>query len=273
MTRVRRRMYRRKRRARQVCLLLVLLLVGAVAVMCRRPQMEHEQIVSPTPTPVASSWDRTVTTREITLRAETWYTIQTGVFSARDAALEKADDYTSRGAPGTVVEDGGKWRVFIASYGQEADAAAVRQRLGEMQRVETYLYRWTCPELRLRLSGMAGQLDVAEAGMSLILQTATALRDTAMELDAAQLTADDAARIIADLDAQIGLWVETARERFGRQAPEMVQLMLTIADGWPARKRALAEAASVTELSALCKAHGMELFCEMIGLRRALGAQ
>lgn len=272
MTRVRRRMYRRKRRARRLCVLLVLLIAGAVAVMCHRPRMEHEGIASPTPTPVASSWDRAVETREITLQTEIWYTIQTGVFSAREAAMEKADDYAERGAPGTVVEDGGKWRVFIASYGREEDAAVVRHRLGEMQRVETYLYHWMCPELRLRLTGMAGQLDVAEAGMSLVIQTASVLRDTAVELDASQLTTDEALRIVADLDAQICLWADTARERFGREAPEMVQLMLTIADGWPARRKALAEATSVTELSAICKAQGMELFCEMIVLRRKLGA-
>ena len=170
----RRRTYRRRRRRARLLRLAVLLLIaaGAVLLFTRRPGMLTERIQQATPTPSATAWDKTKVTREVTLPAETWYTIQTGVFSASEAAQVKAGAYTERGAPGTVVQDGGKWRVFIASYGREDEAAAVRQRLGEVQRVETYLYHWTCPELRLRLTGMAGQLDAAEAGLTLFSQAA-----------------------------------------------------------------------------------------------------
>lgn len=243
----------------------------AAVVLWRRPTLRSELITQPTPTQAAPGYDRTAATREVLLPAQTWYTIQTGVFSTQEAAQEKASAYTDRGAPGTVVADGGKWRVFIASYGREEDAAAVRQRLGEIQRVETYLYAWTCPEIRLRLSGMAGQLDVAEAGLTLMSGAGEILRDTAMLLDASQLTAEEAMTAALELDGQIRLWAETARERFGRQPPDMVQELLSLADDWENRFKELQQAAaSATTLSAGLKLHGMGMFDDMISLRRAL---
>lgn len=277
MARVRRRMYRRrKRNRRRLCIAAVLILLGVtmLAVWVRRVPMLTERRVQPSPTPVTSSWDRTVVTRDVTLQAETWYTIQTGVFSALEAAQEKADAYTDRGAPGTVIEDGGKWRVFIASYGRETDASAVRTRLGEVQRVETYLYHWNCPEICLRLTGMAGQLDVAEAGLTLMTQSASLLRDTAIMLDAGQVTTAEAVRTIEELDSQVTLWADTAKARFGKQPPQLVKLLLDMTDGWVKRCRALKSAAdSATTLSAELKGQGMEMYDEMISLRVALSEQ
>ena len=275
MARSRRRTYRRRRRRARLLGLAVVLLIaaGAALLITRKPDMLTERLRQATPTPSAEAWDRTKVTREVTLPAETWYTIQTGVFSAPEAAQEKAGAYTERGAPGTVVQDGGKWRVFIASYGREDEAAAVRQRLGEVQRVETYLYRWTCPELRLRLTGMAGQLDAAEAGLTLFSQAAALLRDTAILLDAAQLTVEEALLAVKELDGQISLWGTTARERFGQRPPEMVQQLLTAADSWQTRRKAIEAADSVTRLSAELKGQGMQMFDEMIRMRAEMGAQ
>ena len=268
-------MYRRRVRRRRWLLVFVLLLTAAGVVWAMRsPKLRAEWIASPTATPVTPAYDQTVETREVTLAAETWYAIQTGVFSTKEAAEEKAAAYTDRGAPGTVIEQDGKWRVFIASYGAEAEAFAVRQRLGETQRVETYLYAWECPELRLRLTGMAGQLDVAQAGLTLLLQTAARLRDTAILLDAGQLTVEEAGQVIADVDGQITLWASTARDRFGRQMPELLQQMLALTDDWGTRKKTLTDAAaSVTELSAALKGQGMEMYDDMIRLRNGFMAQ
>ena len=160
MGRVETRIYRQKQRKAKwrrwllgiaaVMVLVVLLWRGGQAAFVT------DYIGLPGPTPLESAFDRTVETREVTLNAETWYAIQTGVFSTQEAAVQKADAYTQRGAPGTVVRQGEKWRVFIACYGTEEEAAAVRTRLESNQKVDTYLYAWECPEVRLRLSGMAG---------------------------------------------------------------------------------------------------------------------
>lgn len=277
MGRVETRMYKRKRqRARTLRWIVILLMLGGAAFLLwhnGHASFIAEKIGLPTPTPVASAYDEKVETREVTLEEETWYAIQTGVFSTQDAALQKADAYAQRGAPGTVVQEGEKWRVFIACYGTEGEALAVRTRLETAQRVDTYLYTWECPELRLRLTGMAGQLDAAEAGFTLLTSTAAALRDAAMELDAAQLTTQEAIAAVEALDGQITLWEDTAKRRFGVSIPALVEDMLAITVGWDARCAALKAAGDATSLSAALKAQAMGMFDEICTWRAELAAQ
>lgn len=277
MGRVETRIYRQKQRKAKwrrwllgiaaVMVLVVLLWRGGQAAFVT------DYIGLPGPTPLESAFDRTVETREVTLNAETWYAIQTGVFSTQEAAVQKADAYTQRGAPGTVVRQGEKWRVFIACYGTEEEAAAVRTRLESNQKVDTYLYAWECPEVRLRLSGMAGQLDAAEAGFTLLTTTAATLRDTAMELDAAQLTNQEVMASARALDDQIALWEDTVRSRFGKSAPALVEGMMTITGGWDARYAALTAAQDATALSAALKAQAMGMFDDICTWRTALKEQ
>ena len=277
MGRVETRLYRRKKRRNKLlrrAFLILLLVAGGVLLWRWKPSgMMIERLAGPTATPLTFSYDQTVETREVTLAEETWYAIQTGVFSTEEAAAQKADAYKDRGAPGTVVREGEKWRVFIACYGTEAEASSVRTRLEQNQRVDTYLYAWTCPELRLRLTGKVGQLDAVEAGFTLMLSAAAALRDTATELDAAQLTTQEVADAVAALDEQIKLWEDTIRSRFGKNLPALVQDQLSMAENWKARAAAMAEASTATDLSAALKAQAMGLYDEIIAWRKAFAAQ
>ena len=277
MGRVETRIYRQKQRKAKWRRWLL----GIAAVMVRvvllwrggQAAFMTDYIGLPAPTPLDTAFDRTVETREVTLNAETWYAIQTGVFSTQEAAVQKADAYTQRGAPGTVVRQGEKWRVFIACYGTEEEATAVRMRLESNQKVDTYLYAWECPEVRLRLSGMAGQLDAAEAGFTLLTTTAATLRDMAMELDAAQLTTQEVLQAARALGEQIDLWEDTVRSRFGKSVPALVEGMLTITGGWDARYAALTAAQDATALSAALKAQAMGMFDDICTWRTALKAQ
>ena len=277
MGRVETRMYKRKRkRAKTLRLLMLILLVSAAVILAwgRLPKEFIAEKILPSPaSKKPSGYDQTVETREVTLAAETWYAIQTGVFSTQEAALQKADAYADRGAPGTVVQQGEKWRVFIACYGTEAEAAVVRTRLETNQKVDTYLYAWECPELRLRLTAKAGLLDAAEAGFTLLTSTAAALRDTATELDAAQLTTQEAQQAVSALDSQISLWEETVRSRFGRDIPALVQGMLDIAATWDDRYDKLRACEDATALSAELKAQAMGMFDEVCTWRRSVAAQ
>ena len=148
----------------------------------------------------------------------------------------------------------------------------MRQRLGENQRIETYLYRWTCPELQLRLKGMAGQVDVAEAGFTLLLQAARTLRDTASLLDAGELTLTEAQEQITVLDGQLTLWRQTAQERFGRNPPSPIKELLALSDAWAQIRGNLENQDSKTALSAQLKLEGIGLFGRMIALRQGMGA-
>lgn len=276
MGRVERRVYRRKlarRRCVRTVVLLVLIAVTVAAMLGqeRRARLSAEAIAQPTATPIAVSYDQSLVEREVTLPEETWYAIQTGVFSTQEAAQEKAGVLTQRGAPGAVVQDGDKWRVFIACYGTETDAASVRQHLGENQRVETYLYRWTCPELQLRLKGMAGQVDVVEAGFTLMMQSVRLLRDTASLLDAGELTQLEAKQALSEQEKQVRLWEKTTNDRFGRNPPSPVKELLNQLQAWTAALDACRQQETKTALSAQLKLEGIGLFESMVKLRATLG--
>ncbi len=277
MGRVETRMYKRKRQRSKVIRVMVLLcLLGAAGLLAgkRLPRGFMTELISlPTSTPVTSAYDQTAETREVTLAEETWYAIQTGVFSTQEAAYQKADAYTQRGAPGTVVQEGEKWRVFIACYGSEEDASAVRTRLEQNQKVDTYLYAWKCPQLRMRLTGKKGQLDAVEAGFTLLTSTAATLRDTATSLDAAQLTNQEALSVVAALDGQITLWEDTIRSRFGKSVPALMESMLTISSNWDKRCQRVQSSEDATTLSAALKAEAMGMYDEIIAWRNALAAQ
>ncbi len=277
MGRVETRMYKRKRqRSRAFRVTVLLCLLGAAILLAgkRLPKGFITELISvPTPTPVTSAYDQAVDTREVTLAEETWYAIQTGVFSTQEAARQKADAYTQRGAPGTVVQEGAKWRVFIACYGTETDASAVRTRLEQNQKVDTYLYAWKCPQLRMRLTGKKGQLDAVEAGFMLLTSTASALRDTATSLDAAQLTTQEAISAVSALNGQITLWEDTIRSRFGKSAPALIESMLTITANWDGRCQRVQSAEDATSLSAALKAEAMGMYDEIIAWRNDLAAQ
>ncbi|MGN1368358.1 MAG: SPOR domain-containing protein [Aristaeellaceae bacterium] len=277
MGRVETRLYKRKlRRSKAIRAAVLICLLGA-AVWLAWMRLPHgfitEMIALPTATPLTSAYDQTVETREVTLPEETWFAIQTGVFSTQEAAAQKADAYTQRGAPGTVVQEGDKWRVFIACYGTEADASAVRTRLEQNQKVDTYLYSWKCPQLRMRLTGKRGQLDVVEAGFTLLTSTAAALRDTATSLDAAQLTTQEVMTAVTALDGQISLWEDTVRSRFGKSVPPLMESMLTITANWDERRSHVQASEGATALSAALKAEAMGMYDEIIAWRRVLSAQ
>ncbi len=277
MGRVEMRMYKRKCRRMQWIRRLTLLAILAAGVLflwrTGRVDFITERIGAPTPTPLTSAFDRTAESREVLLPKETWYAIQTGVFSTEEAALQKAEAYADRGAPGTIVREGAKWRVFIACYGAENDAAAVRTRLEQNQKVETYLYAWICPELHLRLTGMAGQLDAVEAGFTLLTSTAAALRDTAIALDAAQLTVSEVYEALATQESQMSLWEKTIYDRFGKSIPALTESMMVLTQNWRAGCANLRKVENITELSAALKAESMEMYADIITWRNALAAQ
>ncbi len=276
MGRVERRMYRRRQKRTKLLrgmAILAILVAAGVIIWQRLPEDFTMEISLPEKTARSSVSDDTVETREVTLAEETWYAIQTGVFSTEEAARQKADAYADRGAPGTVVQEGEKWRVFIACYPTEAEASSVRTRLEQHQKVDTYQYAWKCPELRLRLTGKAGQLDAVEAGFTLLMSVASALRDTATELDAAQLTTQEVTVAMESLDEQITLWEDTLRSRFGRSLPDLAQQMLAISSNWDDRYAVLRKAEGATALSAALKAQGMGMYDEIAAWRRAFAAK
>lgn len=229
-----------------------------------------QHMPAPTPTPVTAAYDETVETREVALPQESWYAIQTGIYSTAQGAEEKRDSYAHRGAPGYVNQDGEKWRVYIACYGEKEDAAAVRERLRVNQEVETFLHTWVCPEMTLRLTGMVGQLDVVEAGLTLLGSAAATLRDSAALLDGGERTLQDVQNAAEAIDSQVRMWRETARARFTKPYPELVAMEIDLAEKWDSKYAALRKAEGATAFSAQMKLQAMALYDESCALRQAM---
>lgn len=275
MGRVERRMYKRAKSRRMLRYVLLggtvaVILLGLWARRMERGSIGVQPVPQPTVTPVTVAFDETMDTRQITLEEHTWYAIQTGIYSTRAAAEEKVDLYAQRGAPGYVCQDHEKWRVYIACYGAKEDAAAVRERLSANQNVETYLHSWVCPEITLRLTGMVGQLDVAEAGLTLMDSAAAVLRDKAALLDGGEISLAEAQQAVSALGESIALWRDTAQTRFAKPYPELLQLELDMTADWSARQSRLQSAQGATALSAEMKLQAMALFDRACDMRRTL---
>lgn len=273
-----RRQRRMIRRARGQAILRGVLLLATAAVLLTgvgshfsgEGDFQARSVQQPTATPVASAFDETVTQREITLPENVWYAIQTGVYSSAEAAQSRADAYADRGAPGYVTHDSGKWRVLIACYGDKTDASAVQQRLSSVQQVETHLHAWQAPAVTLRLSGMAGQLDVAEAGLNLPGQAAVLLRDAAIALDAGESSVERARGTVESLGESITLWARTARERFPQPYPAMIASVLDFADVWMTQQTEAMRSGEAAALSAFIKKQAMAAYDRHVALRQAL---
>jgi len=275
MGRVEKRMYRRARGQAALRRVLVIgtaamIVLGFILRLNSGGNITAQHLPAPTATPVTAAYDETVETREVTLPGENWYAIQTGLYSTLQGAEENRDTYAQRGAPGYVNQDGEKWRVYIACYGAKEDAAAVRERLRVNQEVETFLHTWVCPEMTLRLTGMVGQLDVVEAGLTLMGSAAATLRDNAALLDGGERTLQEAQAAVEAINSQVSMWRETARARFVKPYPELVAMEMSLAENWDEKFAALGQADGATAFSAQMKLQAMALYDESCALRQAL---
>ena len=275
MPRTQYKVYRTHRRRRRFSLLIV---VAAAVVLAAGMRTRYdsgravtaEALTAPTATPVTPLFDETPAERDFTLPSSTWYALQTGLYTDEASALQVAGMLTDRGAPGYILSQNGKFRVLIACYGEQAEADAMRARLSQHQAVETIVYRWTCEPVTLRLSGMAGQLDAVEAGLTLLFQTAPEMRDLAVAADRGEYTADEIQAMLASLLAQLDLWDDTVRSRFAMPHPAIVTESLTLCADVREAVAGVQKASTVTDLSAALKLQSMALYKRLNDFRMFL---
>lgn len=275
MPRTQYKVYQTHRRKRRISLLIVLAAAVVIAAGLRGRYISGraisaEAVTAPTATPVTPLFDETPAERDFTLPASTWYALQTGLYTDEASARQVAGQLTDRGAPGYILSQNGKFRVLIASYGEQADADAMRARLAQHQGVETVVYRWTCEPVTLRLSGMAGQLDAVEAGLTLLFQTAPELRDLAVSADRGEYAGDEIQVTLASLLAQLDLWDDTVRSRFTMPYPTLVTEVLTLCADVREAVAGVQKASTVTDLSAAMKLQSMALYERLNSFRMFL---
>lgn len=264
----RRRTERRRRVARGgmgaralMALSALVVLAGLASRLTDGEELSAAVIATPTPTPLTAAFDETVETRQVTCPAETWYCLQTGVFSSAEAAQEKSQAYSDRGAPGYVAQDGDKYRVLLSAYGTQEDAQRVRERLDTQQAVDTYIHELTRPELPLRLTGMRGQLDVIEAAMTLLPALADQWRDAALLVDRGEMTLEETLSMAAEGLEQCRVMLQVLTERFVSPVPALAQRLELLCQSGAEASARLEEAArtDLTTASAQLKMEALGL--------------
>lgn len=275
MARMQYKIYRRQSRRRKIrqMLLALLMLTAAVILVSRWRSLGAltvKPVVPPTATPVSAGFDQTADSRTVTLPASVWYALQTGIYTDETAALRTAAQYADRGAPGYVLAQDGKYRVLIACYGSKDDAESVRTRLSERQSVETYVYEWPCTEVSMQMSGMAGQLDVAEAALSLLDDTASQLRELAIGCDKSEYTFDEAIAAVSGIMEQISLVSDTLSARFPKPLPAFVATLTSQLSQSRTLLDPLFQCETMTDFSARLKLQSMALRQQLIALRTLL---
>lgn len=172
-----------------------------------------ESVPDATPEPMTDSFDETKATREITLPETKYYALQLGAFENEQSAIEQAELFRKRGAAGYLWQDN-RYRVLAAVYPLKEDAQRVRDQLKEQHAVDSYLFEITLPQLKLRLSGMNGQLDILEAAFIHADDTVAALQSLSVTLDRQEISNEEALQHLATRKQQLDQVSARLHQRF-----------------------------------------------------------
>ena len=163
--------------------------------------LKVEVKITPTPTVIGRTFDETMTTRQISLAQKSWYAIQLGSFDSEASAKALADSYVTRGAAGYVLKDS-RFRVLAALYPTREDAQTVRQQLQTQHKIDSYVYEVSLPEIILNVEGMAGQLDVLEAGMQYLNTAMEKFCQSSVSMDRQDLSVEQELTKLAEIASQ-----------------------------------------------------------------------
>jgi len=183
--------------------------------------------VTPTPTAIGKTFDETFVSREISLPARSWYAIQLGAFDSEESARSQAESFVARGAAGYVRKDS-RYRVLAALYPTREEAQTVRQQLHGQHEIESYVYEINLPEILLNVKGMAGQLDVLEAGMQYLNTTLEKFCEISTSMDKQDLTVEQELSRLAELASQADTLKNVLAQRFASVNSAVVKDLISL---------------------------------------------
>ena len=186
---------------------------------------------TPTPIPLEEAFDETPCEKELELPSGNWYALQLGAFESEEAARKLGQEYARRGAAGYVWLDG-RYRTLAAVYPLKEDAQAVRSQLSLIHEVDTYLYEISLPALRIRLSGMKGQLEILEAAFLHANDLITSLQAMSVALDRQETNVPEALDSLHALRDQLSIISLRLRQRFASPRHQAVTGLLECFDSF-----------------------------------------
>lgn len=218
-----------------ICLLLLTAAVVISGLWGEKLDSGLEIVPAPTTTPIPldETFDETMTEAEIELPSSEWYALQLGAFENEASAAEMAQQFAKRGAAGYVWQDG-RFRALAAVYPFREDAQQVRQQLETQHGIDTYLYQIELPPVRLKLSGMRGQLDILQAAFLHVNDLIRSLQEISIFIDRRELNADETITGLQELNSQLETVALRLRQRFQTPRHQAVEGLLQILDGFHA---------------------------------------
>ena len=192
--------------------------------------LKLEVKVTPTPTVIGSTFDETVTARVISVSKRSWYAIQLGAFDVEESARVQAETFASRGAAGYLRKDS-RFRVLAALYSTREEAQTVRQQLKSQHDIDSYVYEIVLPELVLNVNGMAGQLDVLEAGLQYLSTAVESFCEISVSMDRQDLVVEQELKRLAEIISQANTLKTVLSQRFATVNYKAVSDLISLLDG------------------------------------------
>ena len=205
-----------------------------------------------TPVPTAEVFDETLEEREITLPGSTWYALQLGAFENENAAQELAQQYAMRGAAGYVWYDG-RYRTLAAVYPTRDDAQYVRTQLVQEHTVDSYLFQIDLPAIRVRMSGMRGQLDIWEAAFAQANALASGLQSLSVSIDRQELSVEEALAGVQALGQEADTVSLRLKQRFAEPRHASVEGLMACFSDYAAFLDTVSRNDSAVEMSTRLK--------------------
>lgn len=203
------RVRRRFLRVLAILCLLALLTGGGLYLMNKNGWIPLNLSLSPSPT--LSPDEVKADTRVMSIPGETWYALQLGVFTSREAADAAAAPFSSRGAAAYLYEDGTSFRVLAAAYKTRAEAQTVMSRLKTDHGIETFIFELSRGEVTLKVHGQAAQLTALESAYACLSGAGGLLADLSAGLDNYTRTEEETRAALTSEEDTVG----SLREKLG----------------------------------------------------------
>lgn len=141
---------------------------------------------------------------EITFPAMKMWLLQVGAFGENDNAEKSAEEIADMGGAGYILEEDGTYRVIIAGYAKEEDAANVKERLKTEQNMESKLLELSAESAVYTMKTEQSVIDAFAAAAEECGNYPQLLMELSLRLDKGEISAAEAINELSEMKEQIG---------------------------------------------------------------------
>jgi len=178
-----------------------------------------------TPLPMNEPFDETLASMTLEIPADVWYALQVGVFESEESAHQASKNFQKRGAAGYIWSDSRR-RVLASVYLSKEDAQAVREQIRDQHSIDSYLFAIEFPAVRMRLTGMQGQLEILQAAFGHVKELAVQMQKMSVAMDRKELSGTEAKEKLDAMSTQADIVALRLEQRFPKPVHRTVQALI-----------------------------------------------